>query len=151
MKVESAKLPVRVALAAGLLGMFGLAIVPAEAAVHIEGQVEAGGGSVANSTVTLWAGGAGEPKQLAQTKTADDGGFAFNVDETPASAVSLYLVAKGGVAAVNKGSGDNPALAFLTVLGSAPPAKVVVNEMTTVASVWTKRSSSTARRSRVPR
>ena len=33
--------------------------------------------------------------------------------------------------------GDNPALAFLTVLGSAPPAKVVVNEMTTVASVWT--------------
>jgi hypothetical protein len=61
MKVESAKLPVRVALAAGLVGMFGLAIVPAEAAVHIEGQVQAGGGSVANSTVTLWAGGGGEP------------------------------------------------------------------------------------------
>jgi hypothetical protein len=76
-------------------------------------------------------------RQLAQTKTADDGGFAFNVDETPASGVSLYLVAKGGVAAVNKGGGDNPALAFLTVLGSTPLAKVVVNEMTTVASVWT--------------
>jgi hypothetical protein len=85
----------------------------------------------------LWAGNAGEPKQLAQAKTGDDGGFTLNADETLGSGVSLYLVAKGGVAAVNKGGGDNPALAFLTVLGGAPPAKVVVNEMTTVASVWT--------------
>ena len=53
-----------------------------------------------------------------------------------ASDVSLYLVAKGGVATVSKGS-DNPAIALLTVLGNTPPAKVVINEMTTVASVWT--------------
>jgi hypothetical protein len=51
--------------------------------------------------------------------------------------VVLYLVAKGGEATVNKGNGDNPAIALLLVLGSTPPAKVVVNEMTTVASVWT--------------
>lgn len=51
--------------------------------------------------------------------------------------MSLYLVAKGGEATVNKGSGDNPAIALLTVLGNPPPAKVVINEMTTVASVWT--------------
>ena len=51
--------------------------------------------------------------------------------------MSFYLIAKGGVASVNKGSGDNPALAFLAVLGGAPPAKVTINEMTTVASVWT--------------
>jgi hypothetical protein len=104
----------------GLLLATGLlvgAINPVSAAVRIDGQVQAGGGPVANSTVTLWAGSAGEPKQLAQAKTGDDGGFALN--------------------AVNKGGGDNPALAFLTVLGGAPPAKVVVNEMTTVASVWT--------------
>jgi hypothetical protein len=49
----------------------------------------------------------------------------------------LYLVAKGGEATVNKGSGDNPFIALLTVLGNTPPAKVVINEMTTVASVWT--------------
>jgi hypothetical protein len=42
-----------------------------------------------------------------------------------------------GEAAVNKGSGDNPAISFLAVLGSSPPANVVINEMTTVASVWT--------------
>ncbi len=35
------------------------------------------------------------------------------------------------------GGGDDPALDFLSVLGAAPPAKVVVNEVTTVASVWT--------------
>src|SRR5208337_5194312 len=55
----------------------------------------------------------------------DDGSFALSADET------------GGVAAVNKGGGDNPTLAFLAVLGGAPPAHVTVNEMTTVASVWT--------------
>jgi hypothetical protein len=137
MKVESANLPVRVALAAGLLGMFGLAIVPAEAAVHIEGQVEAGGGPVANSTVTLWAGSPGDPGQLAQTKTAGDGSFSLSVDETLGSGVSFYLIAKGGEPAVNKGGGDNPALTFLSVLGGSLPAKVTINEMTTVASVWT--------------
>ena len=57
--------------------------------------------------------------------------------ETPGADVSLYLVAKGGEATVNQGSGDNPAIALLTVLGNTPPAKVVINEMTTVASVWT--------------
>ncbi|MGB8899737.1 MAG: hypothetical protein WCC90_11145, partial [Methylocella sp.] len=41
------------------------------------------------------------------------------------------------VASVNKGAGDNPALAFLTALGGEPPANVTINEMTTVASVWT--------------
>src|SRR5271165_5583990 len=123
--VESQNWPVRGALAVGLLGLLGSACGAADAAVRIEGQVQAGGGPVANSTVTLWAGSAGDPRQLAQAKTADDGSFALSADET------------GGVAAVNKGGGDNPALAFLTVLGGAPPAKIVVNEMTTIASVWT--------------
>jgi len=50
------------------------------------------------------------------------------------SDVSLYLVAKGGQ---QKGNSDNRAIALLTVLGNTPPAKVVINEMTTVASVWT--------------
>src|SRR5215467_1207625 len=36
-----------------------------------------------------------------------------------------------------RGGGDNPAIALLAVLGSKPPTHVVINEMTTVASVWT--------------
>jgi hypothetical protein len=56
MNPVSAKSPIRVAIAAGLFGLFGFATGPAEAAVRVEGQVQAGGGPVANSTVTLWAG-----------------------------------------------------------------------------------------------
>ncbi len=55
----------------------------------------------------------------------------------PGENTVLYLTAKGGEPTVNKGSGDNPALVLLTVLGGKPPANVVINEMTTVASVWT--------------
>jgi hypothetical protein len=125
------------AVSAGLIGLAGLTTIPAEAAFRIEGQVQAGGGGVANSVVTLWSASAGEPRQLAQTKTADDGGFLLSGDATPGPGESVYLIAKGGVASANKGAGANPALALLSVLGGSAPAKVVVNEMTTVASVWT--------------
>ena len=117
--------------AAGLLGS-GLAA----AAVHVEGQVQAGGAGLANSTVALWAAGAGEPKELAQTKSGREGQFSLSV-ETAGVDSSLYLVAKGGETTASKGSGDNPAIALLAVLGSQPPATVTINEMTTIASVIT--------------
>jgi hypothetical protein len=59
----------------------------------------------------------------------------LRTDATPASDTILYLVAKGGVL-VGKGSDDNQAIAFLTVLGNKVPTGVTINEMTTVASVW---------------
>jgi hypothetical protein len=105
--------------------------------VRIEGQVQAGGGPLATSTVTLWAASAGEPRQLAQARTNNDGRFELGHQETLGADVILYVVAKGGEAAVKKGAGDNPAAALLAVLGNMPPPKVVINEMTTVASVWT--------------
>ena len=119
------------------LGMLGYACVPATAAVRIEGQVQAGGGPLANSTVTLWGASAAEPRQLAQARTSSDGRFELGSQETLGTDVILYLIAKGGEAAVNKGSGDNPAIALLSVLGNTPPSTVVINEITTVASVWT--------------
>ena len=137
MKGDKQSRPVRSALALGVLGLLALAGGTADAAIRIDGQVQAGGGPVAGSAVTLWAGSAGEPKQLARARTADDGSFALSANETPGPGVSLYLIAKGGSALVNKGGGDNPALTFLTVLGDATPAKVTINEMTTIASVWT--------------
>jgi hypothetical protein len=133
--IETGKAGMAVVLAT--CGLLGWVYDPAAAAVHIEGQVQAGGGPLANSTVTLWEANAGDPKRLAQTQTSSDGRFQLGTDETPSADVSLYLVAKGGVATINKGSSDNPAIALLTVLGNIPPAKVVINEMTTVASVWT--------------
>jgi hypothetical protein len=110
---------------------------PVAAAVRIDGQVQAGGGPLANSTVTLWAASNADPKQLAQTTTGSDGRFKIDSQETVGTDVTLYLLAKGGVATVNKGSGDNPAVALLSVLGNTPPSTVVISEMTTVASVWT--------------
>src|SRR5262245_46845515 len=77
--------------------------------VRIEGQVQAGGGPLANSTVTLWTASAGEPRQLGQARTDNDGRFELGSQETLGADVILYVVAKGGEAAVNKGAGDNPA------------------------------------------
>src|SRR5207344_783200 len=56
---------------------------------------------------------------------------------TPGTDMILYVVAKGGEALVNRGGGNNPAITMLSVVGNSPPSIVVINEMTTVASVWT--------------
>jgi hypothetical protein len=120
-----------------VLGLLSAACGPAAAAMRIEGQVQAGGGAVAGSTVTLWAATASAPAQLAQARTSADGRFDLSSDGAPSADAVLYLIAKGGDATVNKGSGGNPAIAFMTVLGSTPRAKVTINEMTTIASVWT--------------
>src|SRR5215470_324310 len=101
----------------------------------IKGQVLGGGAPIVNSKVTLYAATAGEPKQLAQAKTDNQGQFQVRVTRAPAGS-SLYLIAFGGEPKV-RGGGDNPAIALLAVLGGKPPAHVVINEMTTVASVWT--------------
>ena len=42
--------------------------------------------------------------------------------------------------------GDNPAIAFIAVLGSEPASQVTINEMTTIASVWTNAQFLEARR-----
>ena len=76
------------------LGLLGLASGPAAAAVRIEGQVQAGDGPLAMSTVTLWAASAGEPKQLAQTRTRADGRFELRAKETPDKDAVLYLIVK---------------------------------------------------------
>src|SRR5262245_62334578 len=110
---------------------------PAAAAIRIEGQVQGGGGPIANSTVTLWGASANAPSQLAQVQTDPNGGFEISVEQSPGNDISLFLVAKGGQPTVNKAAGDNPAIALMSVVGSKPPAKVIINEATTVASVWT--------------
>ncbi len=118
-------------LAASALLAFG----PAEAA-SIAGQVQAGGGALKGAAVTLYAASAEAPARLAEATTDADGRFALSGADAPAGAI-LYIVAKGGQAALDKSGGDNPAISFLSVLGPEAPANVVVNEFTTIASVWT--------------
>jgi hypothetical protein len=119
------------------VGWLGWSCGPAAAAVRIEGQVQAGGGPVANSTVTLWAASANAPRRLAQAQSSADGRFLIRTEQSPGGDTSLYLVATGGVPAVNNAGGNNPAIGLMAVLGSKPSGKAVINEMTTVASVWT--------------
>ena len=109
----------------------------AAAADTLKGQVLGGGQPIANSTVTLWAASAGSPAQLAQVRTGEDGSFTLNSTDAPDKDAILYLIAKGGQSKANPQSGDNPAIALLTVIGNKPPTTVTINEMTTVASVWT--------------
>ena len=45
-------------------GLLGWVSSPAEAAVRIEGQVQAGGKAVAGSTVSLWAASSNAPAHL---------------------------------------------------------------------------------------
>jgi len=114
-----------------------LSAVSALAAVSLNGQVLSGGGPVANSTVTLWAATAGAPAQLGQAHTGADGRFTIAAAADPPRDATLYLVAKGGTPATNKSGGDNPAITLIEVVGAKPPTAVTINEMTTVASVWT--------------
>ena len=118
---------------AHIIAMLLIMLPAAAIAARIEGQVQVGGGPIANSAITLWSASAGQPRQLAQTRTGSDG--RFELDNPDNADVILYLVAKGGEAA-NK-EGDNPAIALLSVLGNTPPLKVVINELTTVASAVT--------------
>ncbi|MGO9265422.1 MAG: hypothetical protein ACLQBA_11180 [Candidatus Binataceae bacterium] len=119
-----------VALVVSAISLAGVASADA-----IEGQVLGGGAPIAKSTVTLWEASSDAPKQLAQTQTGDEGHFKLTAEGSPDGI--LYLVATGGVPNANKAGGDNPAIALLAVLGSKSPAKVTINEFTTVASVWT--------------
>ena len=64
-------------------------------AADIKGQVLGGGAPIAKSTVTLWEASADAPKQLAQTKTSDDGRFEVRTKGAHSDAV-LYLLASGG-------------------------------------------------------
>jgi hypothetical protein len=112
-----------------------MAAAPAMAA--LSGQVLGGGAPIALSTVTLWSASAGAPKQLAQVRSGADGRFAFGSARAPDKDAVWYLVAQGGQPTANKAAGNNPAIAMMTVLGSKPPARVTINEFTTIASVWT--------------
>jgi hypothetical protein len=107
------------------------------AAAQIAGQVLGAGAPIAGSTVTLWAAGDTTPTQLAQVKSDAEGRFELAVDASRSAGRVLYIIAKAGEPKARGGVGDNPAIALLAVLGPESPAKVVVNEFTTVASVWT--------------
>ncbi len=119
-----------------VLALFVLLADVGLAADSIKGQVLGGGAPIAKSTVTLWEAGAAAPKQLAQTKTNDDGRFEVRTKGAESGGI-LYLIATGGVPRASHASSDNPIIALLAVVGGNPPTSVTINELTTVASAFT--------------
>ena len=105
-------------------------------AADLAGSVQGAAKPIAGATVTLYAAGTGAPTQLAQAKTDDQGAFKLTYGETPADSV-LYVIARGGTPKAAADKGPNDAIALLAVLGGTPPKSVVVNEFSTIASVWT--------------
>ena len=123
--------------AVGAITVAALVSLNSAVAAALNGQVLGAGAPIASSTVTLWSASPGAPKQLAQARTGADGRFTLNAPATASKDASLYLTAKGGRSAVDKGGGDNPAIALMAAVGNKAPARVTISEMTTVASVWT--------------
>src|SRR5208283_4593095 len=105
-------------------------------AADLPGSVQGSGKPIPGATVTLYAAGTSEPTQLAQAKTDDQGAFRLTYGEAPADSV-LYVIARGGTPKAAADKGPNDAVALLAVLGGTPPKSVVVNEFSTIASVWT--------------
>jgi hypothetical protein len=115
--------------------MFLGAATPSVAA-SLSGIVQVGHSPVTGSTVTLYAAGSGAPTQIAQSTTDDQGGFTLAGADAPVGDI-YYIIAKGGTAKAATGKGANNSLALLVVLQNALPAKVTIDEFTTVASAFT--------------
>src|SRR5262245_6220413 len=122
--------------AAAILALVSAVFCATAAAASIAGQVLGGGAPIAHSTVTLFAASAGNPQRLGRARTGADGRFSMSTPSGPAGSI-LYLVAQGGRSVTNPSSADNQAIALIASVGAQPPARVTINEMTTVATVWT--------------
>jgi len=88
---------------------------------------------LAGSTITAYAGSATAASPIGSGISDTNGNFSFAIDELGGDAV-LYAIARGGsIAGV-----PNPAIGLMTVLGigSEQVSSIRVNELTTVAAVW---------------
>lgn len=104
--------------------------------LSVKGRVVAGGVPVSGSSVTLYAAGTIISETLGYSTTDKEGNFSIKFNKPSESGI-IYAVARGG-----KPEGSvsaNEALAFLTVIGEVNdrPGSVTLNEITTIASVWT--------------
>jgi hypothetical protein len=105
---------------------------------RITGVVLAAGAPIAGSAVTLWEASASAPRRLAQAKTSDVGEFQVaTTGARPGTGTSLYLTAVGGKPKAANASGDGSVVTLMTVLGDRPPARITIDELTTIAAVWT--------------
>ena len=102
----------------------------------LKGRVIAGDEPVSGSSVTLYAAGTIIAETLGGDMTDEEGNFHIRF-RRPAQSGIIYAAARGGTPRGN--TSPNEALRFLTVIGEVDgrPDTVTLNELTTIASVWT--------------
>jgi len=89
--------------------------------------------AIAGASVTVYAGGSNAATSLGSGVSDSSGNVSFEIANPGGDAV-LYAVARGG----DDGKGANSAIALMTVMGTGSnyASSVVIDELTTVASVW---------------
>ena len=132
------KQPLRQSVKCAILAIsVGITSASALAAGRIEGRVQAGGAPISGADVSLWLAGPDAPQKLAGATTDGNGSYDMALAEDAAGSGVLYLIAEGGASTLAADKGANPATTLMATLGTTPPARVTINELTTVASVWT--------------
>jgi hypothetical protein len=129
-------------------GVGSTAISPnsATSAVHLSGKLYGGQQPVSGATLQLYAAGstgyssAATPLLNQTVTTRSDGTFTITGDYTCPANGQLYIVATGGNPGLTPSTATNPNLALMTGLGGCgnltPNTNIMINELTTVASVW---------------
>jgi len=102
---------------------------------RLEGRVMGAGGPIGDSEVTLWETTSEAPRRISETRTNSNGSFELSFTDKNAETGVFYLIARGGVA--KDGGEPNPAITLMATLGKELPERVTVNELTTIASVYT--------------
>lgn len=103
----------------------------------LSGRVLGGGEPLRDAAVTLYeAGSASAAEELGTAVTNSSGEFEIKFGR-PSGDGLIYAIARGGIPAGK--SASNGAIALLTVIGDVDrrPESITINELTTIASVWT--------------
>ncbi len=114
--------------------------------VALRGAVRGGQHGVSGASMQLYAAGSSGVASAAQplltSAVQSDSGGNFEIPASyscPSPSSQVYLVARGGNPGLASGT-NNAAIALMALLGScnslSPAAAVVVNEATTVGSIW---------------
>ena len=118
-------------LSLGVAACTGVGNATGDHSSSLKGSVSLMGKPVDGAAITLWqASGGKEPKQLKTLSSGKDGAFSISI--SPKEGAVHYLVATGG--RVN--GEEAKRLSMLSVLDDEVAESVVVNELTTVGSIW---------------
>jgi len=112
-----------------------LGVINYSYADNISGKVLSAGSPIQNSTVTMYSAGTGAPVQISQVSSNDYGEFTINYSKK--SDDVFYIIAKDGKLSDAINTNSKNSLTLLTLLGNSFPDKIVINELTTVASAFT--------------